>query len=186
MSEGSDTPTESFADDRLGLWLHRSLGVIAASVMFLLMLVTFVDVIFRYLLNAPIPGAYEITEILMGVMVFAALPVITWGRMHITIDVLDGVTPKGLARGRDFLVTAISAVALAAIAWRMGVLGTSMSSYGEVTEYLRIPKAPIMFVVGGLSGLGAILMAVAFVRDILRLGRANGQAARGGRIAPPR
>ena len=31
--------------------------MVAASVMFLLMLVTFVDVIFRYLLNAPIPGA---------------------------------------------------------------------------------------------------------------------------------
>lgn len=176
MSEGSAPQTTGIADDRLSRALHRSLGVLTALVMFALMLVTLVDVLARYLVNAPIPGAYEITELLMGMLIFTALPVVTLGGRHVTIDLLDNVTPGPVARVRNLLVTLVSIAVLAALAWQMWKLGGSMSEYGDVTEYLRIPIFPFIYVISVLSGLSSALLSIVLVRDVIAI--AGGGARR--------
>ncbi|MDP6269462.1 MAG: TRAP transporter small permease, partial [Alphaproteobacteria bacterium] len=119
-------------------------GGLAALAMLALALITFIDVWARYAFNAPIPGAYELTELTMGVMIFAALPVITWRGSHITIDLLDHVTPAWLALWGGALVQALSALVLAGLAAELWSLAMTMKGYGDVTEYLRIPIHPVV------------------------------------------
>ena len=169
MSESPTPPGQDDAGDSVRTTLHRSFGAVAALVMLLLVLVTFADVLARYIFSAPIPGAYEITELLMGVLVFTALPVITWGKQHITIDILDSVTPARLAVFRDLLVTAVSGVVLGVMAWRMGLLAERLGDYGDVTEYLRIPLSPVIYLLGALSAVSCLLLLAVLGRDLRRL-----------------
>lgn len=49
--------------------IERGLGSLAALSLFLMMVVTFVDVMSRNLLNAPILGSTEMVEVLLAIMV---------------------------------------------------------------------------------------------------------------------
>ena len=57
-----------------GAWLDRALGAAAAVLLFGLMGLTTADVIGRYVINSPLRGAFEITELLLLTLVFAGLP----------------------------------------------------------------------------------------------------------------
>ena len=70
-------------------WTDRVLGFVAAAVLFAMMTLTFVDVFGRKFFTKPIYGAYEITEFLMGMLIFSALPLVTARQGHVTIDVFD-------------------------------------------------------------------------------------------------
>ena len=151
--------------------LHHTLGGLAALAMLALALITFIDVWARYAFNAPIPGAYELTELTMGVMIFAALPVITWRGSHITIDLLDHVTPAWLALWGGVLVQALSALVLAGLAAELWSLAMTLKNYGDVTEYLRIPIHPVVQLMSLLAWFTAALALAALALSLARARR---------------
>jgi len=141
----------------------RLFGAASSVVLLALAVLTFIDVCGRYLFNRPVYGAYEIVEILMAALIFTALPVVTLTDRHITIDLLDTRTPPSLARLRDLIVNIVSAVAMAVIAWQLAVLGKDKAMYGDVTTFLRIPQAPVIYgmaVLAAFSSLAAIAAAL--------------------------
>lgn len=71
--------------------LEKLLGVISAAVLFLMMIITTVDVFGRYVLNQPLPGGFEMTEMALAVLIYAALPLVSMRREHIVIDTLDSL-----------------------------------------------------------------------------------------------
>ena len=60
------------------LWRYMLLVPIwlAATVLFLLMSMTFLDVILRSVFNNPIESATELTRLFMAILVFSALPMV--------------------------------------------------------------------------------------------------------------
>ena len=52
------------------------LEVITAILLFSMMILTFIDVIGRYLFNAPVYGAAEIIQILLIGVIFSAMPIV--------------------------------------------------------------------------------------------------------------
>ena len=71
------SPAPPLPDDAIGAGLERlSRGFALAGGVLLIgvMVMTVISVFGRYLLNAPIPGDYEITELACGVAVFAFFP----------------------------------------------------------------------------------------------------------------
>ena len=96
------SPLDDLFPGRLGAWAGRVLGTVAATVLFAMMVLTFVDVTGRKLFTRPVYGAYEITEFLMGMLIFCALPLVTAREGHVSIDVLDHLVPawfRALAAG---------------------------------------------------------------------------------------
>ena len=61
---------------QLDLWLKRTLGISGGIVLFVLMLLTVVDVAGRKL-NFPIRGGVEMAEILLAMLIFAGLPLVS-------------------------------------------------------------------------------------------------------------
>ncbi len=154
--------------DQVGKYLHWSFGGLAALTIFGLALITFVDVLARYLFNSPIPGAYEISELVMGVMIFAALPVVTWRGSHITIDLLDAITPQWISGWRDAFMFTISSGVVAVLGWELWALAATLASYGDVTEYLRIPIHPVLQVMSLLAWVSSLIALFAAVVSIKR------------------
>jgi TRAP-type C4-dicarboxylate transport system permease small subunit len=140
---------------RLGDRAGRVLGTIAAVVLFAMMGLTFVDVAGRKLFSRPVYGAYEITEFLMGALIFCALPLVTAREGHVTIDVLDHLLPAWVARWQRVVVGLVSTGALAFIAGRLWVLSASHFRTHEVTMTLRIPHGPFSRLFAVMAALAA-------------------------------
>ena len=69
-------------------------GALAAVALFCIMTLTFFDVGGRKLASTSIPGSLELTELLMVVVIFAALPLVSIRREHVVFDSLDHVLPR--------------------------------------------------------------------------------------------
>src|SRR4030095_2451767 len=75
------------------------LGVAASAILFAMMLLTFVDVVARYVFNRPLRGAFEVTELMLLVLIFAGLPLVSFPDEHAVMDFVDRVL-RGPALGR--------------------------------------------------------------------------------------
>ncbi len=164
---GWSPPTPSPSSDpdtllpgRLGAWAGRALGTVAAAVLFAMMALTFVDVTGRKLFTRPVYGAYEITEFLMGMLIFCALPLVTAREGHVTIDVLDHVISAGFARWQRVAANLIATAALAFVAWRLWVLSAGHMRTHEVTMTLHIPHGPFSRLFAVMAALAALACLV--------------------------
>ena len=161
---------------RLARWLdlaaRRCVGTIAAISLWILVLLTFADVFGRDVLSAPVAGAYEITEFLMGVIIFAALPAATLNREHIVVDLFDALTPRWFVPLRELIATVIEVFVLCVLAWKCWDLAFAMRGYEEVTAQLRMPMFPIVLFISAMSAISAVLCVLAYAFRSLSGGRA--------------
>jgi len=137
--------------------LANILEVVAGAVLFLLMAVMVADVIGRYLFSAPIPGAFEVIEILMCTVIFAAIPVATAHGEHIIVDLLDPVLPRRLTAALKVVATLLIAAVFMTLVWLLWELGQRTARSGWVTDTLRIPLAPVAYFAALMSGIAALL-----------------------------
>lgn len=157
--------TESGAS-RVAIAAREGLSTFAAIVLAAVMMVSVVDVAGRYLFNWPLPGSSEMTEILMAVLIYAGLPVVSQRNAHITVDLLDSITPRAIVPIRNFVVGVFSAAILAVIAWRLWVYADQIRDSKDVSEYLKLPLAPFAYFMSGLCGCAAIVELWRTVRPV--------------------
>ncbi len=69
--------------------IERLLAVLAGIALFIMMALTFVDVVGRYGFNKSIFGTSEIIELLMVVVIFAGIAFVTVADQHIKVDIFD-------------------------------------------------------------------------------------------------
>jgi TRAP-type C4-dicarboxylate transport system permease small subunit len=132
---------------------EQVLGYAVAATLFVMMLVTCADVAGRYLFNHPIPGAFELTEMLLAGMIFTALPLVTVRGEHVTVDLFDGITPDWLLRVQHVIACLIGVVCTGFLAYRLGVRAENMVASGQTTAQLH-------FTIGWLTWGMAIMMGL--------------------------
>ena len=145
-------------------WLIAVPEGASSVVLFALMAMTCVDVIGRELLGAPLDGATELTQLMLGVIVFAILPSVCIREEHVSVDLLDIWYPARLVPPRQAVLNAVMAAALAVVAWRVWIIGEREAEYGDATEFLEIRLAPITYFIAVASACGAVAFAVNVVR----------------------
>ncbi len=149
-------------------WFDRMivplLGTFAALILFCMMALACVDVIGRYILNKPVQGAFELTEMMLAGLIFAGLPLVTLEQGHVTVDVLDPVTPDALLRLQHVIASLIAMVATAYLTWRLWLRGASMLAAGETTAQLKFTLAYLTFTMSVLMGLTALAFLVLVFR----------------------
>jgi TRAP-type C4-dicarboxylate transport system permease small subunit len=139
--------------DRFAAW---TLGLVASATLFAMMVLAFVDVWGRYILNQPVFGGYEVTEFMMGVLIFSSLPLLCTREGHVTIDILDHVIPKAVMRWQRLVVNLVSAAVLGLMAWRLYLLYGELARNTEVTMTLKIPHAPFALAFAIMAGLASL------------------------------
>lgn len=132
-------------------------GLLAALALFAIMALTLVDVLGRKLADHSIPGSLELTEILMVVVIFAALPLVSLHGEHVVFDSLDNLLPTWLRRLQQALVDLACAAALAGLAWLMWDKAAAMASYGDTTAQLQLPLGPFVQLMAVLCALTALV-----------------------------
>ncbi len=145
---------------RAPLWERRAdavLGVAASAILFGMMTLTFADVVLRYVVNRPLRGAFEITELMMLVLIFAGLPLVTHAGEHVTMDLVDRLLG---ARARRALVRAVElacAALMALLAWLMWLKARTISGYGDTTDVLRVAVGPFVYFMAAMILLSALV-----------------------------
>lgn len=132
--------------------------LLAALVLFAMMIMTFADVVLRSVANTPIEAATELIRIAMAIIVFAALPVISGRNEHISVDLLDRMYNPFWQRLRDAAVALACGIMLLWPAERIVVLAKRAASYGDVTEYLGIPQTYIAWMIAASTFITAIIL----------------------------
>ena len=142
---------------------------VACIALFAMMVMTFCDVIFRSVLNAPIEAATELTRILMAVVVFCVMPAVSARGEHISVDLADGLFDRfGLARWRDAALYIACAVMLIWPLQRVWILAERMRDYGDVTEYLAIPQFYVGWFIAASLAVTILAMLAVGIMSIFR------------------
>ena len=149
-------PLESSGGLRHGL-LDLGLGGCCAFLLMGLVALTVVDVVGRYVLTAPLPGAFELTELMLGALVFAALPLATMTGEHVAVDALHDVSPPRVRTALAWLGGLASAAALWVIAWRLVVYSARLANDEAATDALLVPLAPLGWFAAGMAALSGLL-----------------------------
>ena len=132
------------------------LGIAASAILLCLMLLTFADVVARYLFNSPIPGGFEITELMLLVLIFAGVPLVSHADEHVTMDFVDRMLPAPALGVLVRAVHAMSAAVMFFLTWQMWIKAGRISSYGDTTDVLKILVGPFVYfmaVMIALTGL---------------------------------
>ena len=137
--------------------LQTVCSVLAALALFCIMLLTFLDVGGRKLLDKSIPGSLELTELLMVVVIFAALPLVSQRGEHVVFDSLDAYLPPALRRIQAVLVQLLCAATMLALAWLMWRTGGQFLDSGETTAQLKLSKAPFIYGMAVLCAVTGVL-----------------------------
>jgi TRAP-type C4-dicarboxylate transport system permease small subunit len=132
-------------------------GLLSGAALFTIMALTFFDVLGRKILSNSIPGSLELTELLMVVVIFGALPMVSRRGEHVEFDSLDPYLPLWVRRAQAVLVHLLCAAALLALAWLMWRTGGQFAESGETTAQLQILKAPFIYGMGVLCGVTGLV-----------------------------
>ena len=126
-------------------WFDVALGAAASLLLLVMMLLTFADVLGRYVFNTPLRGAFEITELALLSLIFAGLPLVSRADEHVTMDFIDKILGRsGRALLRRF-VHGLCGVIILGMAWLVWLKAGKIAAYGDTTDVLKIPVGPFVY-----------------------------------------
>ena len=132
------------------------LGVAASVILLAMMLLTFVDVVARYGFSRPVRGAFEVTELMLLVLIFAGLPLVSFTDEHALMDFIDRLLPSRGQRALEGLVQGVCAAVMFLLAWQVWIKADRIWAYRDATDVLRIVYGPFVYFMAitiGLTGL---------------------------------
>lgn len=145
--------------EALMLRLNQGLAALAGTALFALMTLTFVDVLGRKFYRS-VPGALEVSEMLMVVVLFAALPLVSWRAEHVSFELADSLYPGRAARWSRMVMDAVCAVAFAALGWVGWGDAARTLRDGDISVHLRLPLGWFVYLMAAMLMLTALAHAL--------------------------
>ena len=140
------------------------LGIAASAILMAMMLLTFVDVVARYVFSRPLRGAFEVTELMLLVLIFAGLPLVSFTDEHAVMDFVDRVlSPGGLALMQR-LVQVVNAAFMFLLAWLTWLKADRIWAYRDSTDVLRIVYGPFVYFMAVTLALAGVIHLYKVVR----------------------
>ena len=97
---------------------------------------------------------------LLAALIFAGLPLVTLRNEHVTVDVLDPITPDWLFRLQHVVACLIGTLSTGYLAWRLWIRATSLDAAGETTAQLKFKLAYLTYAMSILMALTAVALLV--------------------------
>ncbi|KAB2936124.1 MAG: TRAP transporter small permease [Rhodocyclaceae bacterium] len=145
----------------LGRWekpFEMLLGSATALILACIMLLTCVDVAGRYVFSEPVPGALEVTELMMGALIFASLPMVTLRNQQVTIDLFSPFIPAAVKPALHVLIHVASGLCMGVISWRLWVKAGQMFEQGDTTAVLQLKVWPLVYFMSALAAVTAAIL----------------------------
>lgn len=134
---------------------------LAGGLLFLLMMITLLDVTGRNIFGRPLAGATELSQILLPAVVFLLCPSVAYRGLHIAVDLIDPFSGPRLRAFQHVLGCICSAALFGIVARYEWMLAGRAMSYGDVTPMLGIPIGLVLY------GIAALAFLTAFVTFLM-------------------
>ena len=133
------------------------LGVAASAILFAMMLLTVVDVVARYVFNRPLRGAFEVTELMLLVLIFAGLPLVSFADEHAVMDFIDRVLGRRGTRVLERGVQVVDAAFMFLLCWLVWLKADRIWAYRDATDVLRIVYGPFVYFMAVTLALAGVI-----------------------------
>jgi TRAP-type C4-dicarboxylate transport system permease small subunit len=148
----------------MGVWFERGVHSISewliwipVVVLFMMMFLTFSDVIARDIFSRPIKGAQDIIEAIMVLTIFLAAPYTKTNLIR--VDVILQLFPTKVRGFLDIIATFISAGVLSLVVWQLGARAIDLFIHpGPATAILYMPKGPFFLV----AAVGCLILCLQY------------------------
>jgi TRAP-type C4-dicarboxylate transport system permease small subunit len=150
----------------------RVLATIAGGMILVMMVVTTIDVIGRDVFNMPLFGGFEMTEILMGLVIFAGMPATTAMREHITVNLIENFVSTRVRFLQTAFGDVLCTVVAGAMAWRIFWRGLGLIEAHETTMMLGVGRGYVAVAMAVLLAMTTLVFAYCAVmafRAVARL-----------------
>jgi len=141
-------------------WKRRAdvaLGAAAAGILLAMMALTVVDVVARYVFSRPVRGAFEVTELMLLVLIFAGLPLVSFSDEHAVMDFIDRLLgPRG-QRALLRAVDALNAAFMFLLTWLMWRKADRIWAYRDATDVLRVLYGPFVYFMAVTLALAGLI-----------------------------
>jgi TRAP-type C4-dicarboxylate transport system permease small subunit len=137
----------------------------------IMMGLTVVSVIMRYLFRKPILGAYEITELMMVVVIFCALAYTQVKKRHVSVDIMVSRLPIQIQCAIDSFVSLVGVGFFIVFTWRVYAYTEFIRLSGDTSVELGIPFFPFTLVIVISSGVLCLVLLVDLARSIATVAR---------------
>ena len=156
------TEEQKIDDTILGRFL-RPISDLAGVILILLMGITAVDVVGRWLGILYMRGVIEMSNMTLVFLAFLALPYSLLKRGHIIIEFATRNLPPRLNKMIDAFWLVVAGVFLGYVSWRIFLEGMELYQQKEISMDLEIPLAVFYFPSAAgmaLSAVAAIFMGI--------------------------
>ncbi len=144
-------------------WIAQACGFLGFIALAGLMLMTVADVFLRYFFNAPILGSFEITEYLLVVVVFFAIPWAAMKRVNVRVDLIVGKFTSKTRAKFDVVTCSLSLFVTGIFAWHTVPQVIYMFRLNSVSDMLEIPAWPFYLMVA----LGFFLLFIILIETLI-------------------
>ncbi|MBN2060808.1 MAG: TRAP transporter small permease [Deltaproteobacteria bacterium] len=138
---------------------------LSGALFMVLMLLGAADVLGRYLIDRPIRGTLEISEILMGAIVFLSWAYTQRIEGHVKVDLFIIGYPPRLRKVVDFLTLSLSLLLFIIITKQSTIIALRSWHQQRVIPTLDIPTAPIHSIVP----IGAALLCLELIIQMVKI-----------------
>lgn len=151
----------AFLDKMRGL-ACKGLGAVAGLAVLAMVVLACGNIIGRAL-GSPIEGSYELMGFLGAIAASFALGASQLAKGHIAVNVLDEHLPPAARRLLDAIAAAFGAAFFGLAGYEVFALGRFMVRTGELSETLRLPYYPFVWIVAS----GCAVMTLVLCIDVL-------------------
>lgn len=144
-------------------WVSLQIEKIAGIFLAVITVIVFASAIGRYLLASPIPDAFDVSRLMMGVAVLWGLASVGYRGSHIKVDLLAEVLPARIRRWVDIFAWTVLLIFTCLFAWMLLSRVESYYSSGQVTSDLRMPIWPLI----ALMWVGVVASVVTVLSRII-------------------
>ena len=152
--------------DRRLKGVSRLVALIGFFGLLMLALMTALDVLLRWLFQAPIHGVNDVSSVVMAVVIAACIPANLAMKQNIAVEVLGTLGGTRLRRFLDLTASLFTLVFIVLIAWRFVPYAQGLRETGDRTWVLGWPLWPWWMASSALMIFAALVQTVVTVSDL--------------------
>ena len=149
--------------------ISRFMSHIASIILFLMMVLTILDVVLRKLWSKSILGTVEMTEFLLVFVIFLTLAITEIMNGHVKVDLVMSGFSERVQGVVDMITQLICFILTVLITWSALVYSEKLRVSAEVTQDLWIPVFPVIYVVAFGCAILCLTLLIKFIEASIKV-----------------
>ena len=139
---------------------------LGASLLVIGMLLNAVNIAGRYLFTAPIKYTYELTSLIMVLLISLGWPRTTEVKGHVSVDILTSKLPNSTKRVLGLMTLLMGLASFIAMSCGLVLTAVQFHKTGDCTDLLGIPYGPVSLLMASGAILVSIILLFQFVHAV--------------------